>query len=61
MVYTLTVSPIYDPLTFKDWFTLLFVIGSALAMVLCHSLARLYCKKFKEKRILYILNNFSGK
>lgn len=54
-IYTLLVSPIYDPLTFRNWFSLLFVFGSAVVMILCHVLVRLYCRRWKEKRVLEIL------
>lgn len=60
-VYTLLRTPIYDPLTFRNWFSLLFILGSAIVIALCHVVVRFYCRRYKEKRVLEILGESPGK
>lgn len=47
-VYTLQVDVIYDILTYDTWFSFIFIIICGIVILICHFLARLYCRFCKE-------------
>lgn len=54
-VYSVRVSAVYQLISFNNWITAVLIIGCVGAVLLVHLIIRIFCKYYKEKRVLALL------
>ena len=57
LVYTVEVHTIYDLIDYRGWQSYLFLGACGVVIVICHFIARVFCKYCKERRVLRMLGD----